>query len=144
QQDAGGTDRAREARPAQRRGWALLALLLLVGGVAGPDSLGLNHGHYLPQRVVLLGLVALMPVLELDPRGWAVRGCAAALAVALVVQSTLVWDYALVSQRTAGAFWRARGVVGQGQRVASMLVQLKGRSRANPLLHSDCLLGLGT
>ena len=66
--------------------------------------------------------------------------------MALTVQSALVWAYALESQRTAGIFWRACAVVGQRQRVATLLLRLKlpGRPRANPLLHADCLLGIGT
>jgi hypothetical protein len=122
----------------------VLAALLILGGMAAPDTLGPSHGHYLPQRIVLLGLVALVPGLDLDPRRWAVRGCVLALVVAVSVQSALVWDYAFTAQRTAGTFWRARAVVGAGQRVASLLVRLRGRFRANPLLHADCLLGLGT
>jgi hypothetical protein len=138
----------RDSRPAvgERRGWWLLAALLILGGLSGPDTLGASHGHYLPQRIVLLGLAALLPALDLDPRRWAIRGCALALAVALAVQSAFVWDYALASQRGAGTFWEARATVGSGQRVATLLAQLRGRSqfRANPLLHADCLLGLDT
>jgi hypothetical protein len=136
--------RSRPRSRPERRGWFVLAALLILGGLAAPDTLGPSHGHYLPQRIVLLGLVALVPVLDLDPRRWAVRGCVLALVVAVSVQSALVWDHAFTAQRTAGAFWRARAAVGAGQRVAALLVRLRGRFRANPLLHADCLLGLGT
>ena len=51
---------------ADRRGWFLLAAILIVGGVVGPDSLGEAHGDYLPQRIVLLGLVALVPIFDID------------------------------------------------------------------------------
>jgi hypothetical protein len=127
-----------------RRGWTAAAALLLAGGLVAPDTLGPSHGHYLPQRIVLLGLIALVPVLELGVGRWTVRGCTTALVVALAVQSAVVWDHALAAQRTAGTFWRARRAVGQRQRVATLLVRLQGRSRANPLLHADCLLGVGT
>ena len=53
-----------------RQGWIILAALLIVGGVVGPDSLGAAHGEFLPQRVVLLGLVALVPVFDVDPARW--------------------------------------------------------------------------
>jgi hypothetical protein len=138
------TFRSVSLRP--RRAWGALALVLIMGGVAAPDTLGSSHGHYLPQRIVLLGLVALLPTLDLDPRRWSVRACAAALLVALAIQSALVWDYALEAQRIAGTYWRARATVGNGQRVAALPVQLfpRRRTRANPLLHADCLLGVGT
>ena len=53
-----------------RQGWLLLAALLIVGGVVGPDSLGAAHGEFLPQRVVLLGLVALVPIFDVDLSRW--------------------------------------------------------------------------
>jgi hypothetical protein len=131
-------------RPGERSAWAWLATLLLVGGLVGPDSLGPTHGEYLPQRVVLLGLVALVPVLNLEPKGRSGRLAGAALGVALAVQSAVVWDYALASRRTAGAIADARDAVGCGERVATLLIDIRGRGRANPLLHADNLLGVGT
>jgi len=124
-----------------RRGWVILAALLLLGGLVCPDTLGPSHGNYLPQRVVLLGLVALIPALNLDASRTVVRLAAAALGVALVVQSATVWDYARTADRLTGAFLRASPHVGPGQRVATLLVGIKGRFRANPLLHVDNLLG---
>ena len=110
---------ARDA--SERRGWTALATLLILGGMAGPDTLGAGHGNYLPQRIVLLGLVALVPALDLDPGRRAIRGSALALVVALTVQSALVWDYAITSERTAGAFWRRarRLASGRGSRRCS-------------------------
>jgi len=132
-------------RPAREtRGWSVLAAALLVGGAAGPDTLGPSHGDYLQQRVVLLGLVALVPVLRLETTGRLGRAAAFALTGALAVQSAFVWDYARVSERTAGAVLRAAGAVGTDRRVASLLIGIKTRFRANPLLHADCALGVGT
>ena len=39
---------------------------------------------------------------------------------------------------------RARDLVGTGQRIATLLVKIRGRFRANPLLHADNWLGVGT
>jgi hypothetical protein len=127
-----------------RRGWVALAALLLLGGLAGPDSLGAGHGEYLPQRVFLLGLIALQSALDLDPSRWPGRVAAAALAIAVALQSAFVWDYAVRSDRLVGELLRARGAVGEGQRVGTLLLDLRGPYRANPLLHADCLLGVGT
>ncbi len=138
----------RRGRDPERRGWAWLAALLLFGGVVGPDSLGPSHGEYLQQRVLLLGLAALVPVLELDAarfrRGWLVRLAGTALAVALLVQSAIVWDYARHCRHTAGAFARARDAVGRNQRVATLMIGIRDRFRSNSVLHADNLLGLGT
>ena len=67
-----------------RRVWFLLTAILVIGGVAGPDSLGAAHGDYLPQRIVLLGLVAMVPILDIDfARTWG-RGATVALVLAAV------------------------------------------------------------
>jgi hypothetical protein len=132
------------AAAADRRGWWLLAAFLILGGLASPDTLGPEHGNYLPQRVVLCGLVALAAAIEIDPRRRAGRIAAAGLAAAVVLQSAIVWDYALYSDRTAGEIVRARAAVGRGRRVAYLPASLRSRFRANPLLHVDNWLGVGT
>lgn len=149
-------DAETRARLKQRRGWAVLAGLLLLGGIVGPDSFGSNHGDFLPQRLVLLGLAALLPVLDLEAAFLASGGnpsrtpvrlarlAGAVLVGALTVQSALVWEYALTCQDRVGGFVRAKEAVGRGQRVATLLNHFRGRFRVNPLLHADCLLGLGT
>ena len=135
-------DRADSLR--ERRGWLVLAALLLLGGLAGPDSLGTGHGHYLPQRVGLLGLVALVPALDLELRRNAGRAAGVALVGAIALQSAWVWDYARTSTRTVGELMRARGAVGRRQRVAVLSIGTGGRFRANPLLHAGNLFGIGT
>jgi hypothetical protein len=133
-----------EQRDRRLRGWAVLALALVLGGVLGPDTLGVNHGHYLPQRVFLLGLVALVPWLRLEGSGRLKRLGRAGLVLALVLQTLFVWDYGRECSRTAGRFLTVAPHVGRGQREATVLIDIRGRFRANPLLHVDCLLGVGT
>ena len=79
-------------KSAERRGWLVLAVVLLLGGLLGPDTLGVKHGHYLPQRVALLGLVALVPLLAFEPDRWSSRLSIACLGLAIAVQSAFVWD----------------------------------------------------
>jgi hypothetical protein len=128
----------------ERIGWTWLAGLLLIGGILGPDSLGATHGEFLQPRVVLLGLVALVPVAKLDTGDRTGRLIVVALMFALTVQFAVVWDYALASRRTVGAIMAAREAIGTNQRVATLLVDIGTRFRGNPLLHADNLLGLGT
>jgi hypothetical protein len=133
------------ARPArERRGWAILGALLVLGGLVGPDTLGETHGNYLPQRVVLLGLVALGPVLEFDLSRRGARLGTLVLLGAWALQSAQVWDYALDADARVGPLLRVREAVGRRQRVGTLLIGIRGRYRANPLLHADSLLGVGT
>jgi hypothetical protein len=126
------------------RGWWVLAILLVLGGYFGPDSFGPDHGEYLPQRLVLLGLVALVPVFDPDLSTRSGRASVGALVIALAMQSLIVWDYAVYSGRTAGTFASARDLVGRGRRVGTLLAETKSRFRANPLLHADNWLGVET
>ena len=131
-------------RDRARRGWWALAALLLVGGAAGPDTLGPAHGEYLQLRVVLLGLVALVPVVRLDAAGRIGKASALVMVAALAVQSAVVWDYAATSERMAGSLFRAVELVGRDQRVATRLTGIATPFRSNPLMHADCGLGVGT
>lgn len=128
----------------ERRGFVLLSLLLLAGGLFGPDAFGPRHGNYLAQRLLLLSLVAALPLLDGSMRRGAARLATAALAVAVVVQSAFVWDFALRSERAVSGLLAARPLVGQGQRVGTLLLELRQPFRANPIRHADCLLGVGT
>ena len=129
----------------ERRGWWGLSLLLLAAGAAGPDTLGASHGEYLQQRVVLLGLAALVPALRVEdaPRGVA-AAAVLALGLAVALQSAFVWDYARTCRRTAGAYIDAAPAVGTHRRVAALASGIRTRFRANPLMHADGLLGVGT
>jgi hypothetical protein len=127
-----------------RRGWGILAAILILGGLVGPDTFGPEHGNYLPQRIVLCGLVALAVTIEVDLRGWPGRVAAAGLAMAVLLQSAIVWDYALYSDRTAGEIVRASEAVGRRRRIAYLPASVRSRFRANPLLHVDNWLGVET
>jgi hypothetical protein len=124
--------------------WLSLGLVLMIVGIAGPDSFGPGHGEYLPQRFVLLGLAALLPALDLNAKEWSGRLIAGSLLAALCLQTMLIWDYALYSERTAGQFMRASELVGRRQRIATLLIPIRSRFRANSLLHADSWLGIGT
>jgi hypothetical protein len=127
-----------------RRAWWILTALLTLGGLASPDTLGPEHGNYLPQRIVLCGLIVLAVVIDIDIRRWPGRIATAGLLVAVALQSAIVWDYALYSDRTAGEIVRAGDAVGRGRRLAFLPASVRSRFRANPLLHVDSWLGVDT
>jgi hypothetical protein len=124
--------------------WLAMAASLLLAGVLGPDSLGPVHGEFLPQRVILLGLAAFVPVFDINLGRWLGRAVAAALVIAVLLQSGIIWDYASYSNRTAGQIIRAGKSVGRGQRIVTLLVKSRSRFRTNPLLHAENWLGVDT
>jgi len=131
----------------ETRGWWVLGAILIIGGACSPDTLGASHGEYLQQRIVLLGLVALAPVLPFDARR--ARPATMMLAVAVALQAAFVCDYARTSERMAGSIARdiiSRSIPGSGKnpRVIMMLSGIRTNFRANPILHADGLLGIGT
>ncbi len=135
---------ARAGSQDDRQGWIVLAALLLAAGVAGPDSFGAAHGEFLPQRVVLLGFIALVPIFDVDLSRWWGRALLASLTAAVALQSAIVWDYGLYSDRTAGQIIRAGSIVGRDHRLVTLLVTSRARFRANPLLHAENWLGVDT
>ncbi|AGA25066.1 hypothetical protein [Singulisphaera acidiphila] len=127
-----------------RRGWGVLAAVLILGGMAGPDTLGESHGNYLPQRVLLFGLVALVPLLDLEAKTWTGRAAALALVWAVAIQSAFLWEYAATSNRNVSALLQARAAIGTNQKVATLLMGIPSRFRSNSILHADNLLGVDT
>ncbi len=127
-----------------RAGWTTLAVVLFVVGLVGPDSLGDTHGHYLPQRVILLALATLVPAFDLDVARLPGRAAVAALVIAIALQSAIIWDYALYADQSAGQIIGARDLVGKGRRVVTVLAATRSRFRANPLLHAEDWLGVDT
>jgi hypothetical protein len=126
----------------ERAAWLVLAAVLVIGGLLGPDVLG--NGANLSQRVVLLGLVALVPVMDFESLGRGKAVCAAALIVALALQSVVLWHYAVHCDSTVGAMMRVLPAAGEGQRVSTVLNHVRRPFRANPLIHADMMLGIGT
>jgi len=124
--------------------WLFYGVLMLLGGILGPDSLGSGHGEYLAQRLVLLGLAAMVPALDIPLATRWGRLAAGCLVVAIGLQTVIVWDYAFHCKQTAGQFIGASELVGRDQRIAPLLTGIRSRFRANPLLHADSWLGVGT
>ncbi len=128
-------------RSRERRGWLVLAVVLTTAGLLGPDSLGYQHGQYLPQRMILLGLIALVPWLEFGPNSRIKALVALPLLVSCSLQVLMVWDYAGRCDRFGREFSSAAAALGERQRVATLLVGVSTPFRINHMLHFDCILG---
>ncbi len=126
-----------------RRGLWMLGLVFTLGGIVAPDTLGRSHGYYLSQRIVLLGLVAIAAAVDLTGRKIVIRIAGIALGIAWVSQTAVVWNYAHTCDRDCGDLARARRGLEPGDRIATLLVDIDTPFRSNPLLHFDCLFGVG-
>jgi hypothetical protein len=109
--------------------------------LVAPDTLGPRHGNYLGQRLVLAGLMALVPATAGPGRGTA---AAAALGLAGLFQAATVLEYAVDADRKVGAYQEAGAGVGEGRRVAGLVLNSASPFRPNALWHADTLLGIGT
>jgi hypothetical protein len=90
-----------------------------------------------------MGLMVGVAVLPIEPSRRACRVGALAIAGALAVQSSYVWDHAARSQRLTAPMRAAAHRLRPGERTAGLQLDLRQKFRANPLLHADCLLGVG-
>jgi hypothetical protein len=124
--------------------WSIYGALMLLGGILSPDSLGSWHGDYLPQRLVLLGLAAMVPAVDIPLATYWGRLTAGCLFVAIGLQTMIIWDYAFLCKGTSAQFIAASQSIGPNLRIAPLLTGIRSRFRANPLLHADSWLGVGT
>jgi hypothetical protein len=138
--------RTRQHAPPARlyRGWLILTLLISLSYVVGPSDFGRTHGDYLRIRLFLLALMAIIPLVRADPKhlyGWIAAG---ALAVAVAIQSAVVWDCALISNRSVGLVMEAQPLVGSGKYIGTLRLAQPSRCIADVVSHADALLGIGT
>jgi hypothetical protein len=124
--------------------WIILPLALILMAYLAPDSFGDPHGGILRERILLLGVAALVAGLRIDTKQWSVKVAAAALMLAAMVQVGYAWEYGLSSNQIVSDFMRAKPYVGTGHRVEILRVNVESRFRANPIHNLSNMLGIGT
>ena len=121
------------------RGWWLAILLLLILGVLGPDSLGKDQGHYLPQRI-LLGAMSIACVVwpqRIKKETSVITGI---LALAWLTQSVSAIELGRKSEMLTQSISGSCAFISQGDRVLALSDATAWAYRANPRLHLDSLL----
>ena len=126
------------------RGWIILTFVLFLGWVVGPSDFGMGHGSFLRMRLLLLALLALIPLVRADPKHLYTWIGAGVLTVALAIQSAIVWDCALISNRFISLFMEAQPSVGSGKRIGTLRLTKRSRCIDDAVSHADALLGVGT
>jgi hypothetical protein len=125
--------------------WLLLAGIFLLGWFFGPDDLGKSHGGYLRERTLILGLVCLVPWLDFSAMR---RGAAAVaiggLALILVFQTAVIWEYAFKSEELTAPFVAASKQIDSNEAFGSIItIDDRSRFRSRPLANITPLLGIG-
>jgi len=126
-------------------GWLFLAVLFILIWFFGPDDLGKSHGGYLRERTLILGLVCLVPWLDVSrlPRR-CFAAAALCLTAVLVYQTAVLWEYARRSNELAGPFLAAAAKIDDNEAFGSIILMNEApRFRARPLLNLTPLIGIG-
>ena len=126
-------DRASRARilRSEYRGWIGLAVCLFAAGFFGPSASG--QGSILRERVLLLAMVTLVPLIKPQPKTSSARLGALCLAAAALLQIAFVLDYARISNRIAGDVMQLAPNLESGQRIALMVPDARTHYVVNPL-----------
>jgi hypothetical protein len=95
-------------------------------------------------RLLLLALLALIPLVRADPKHLYTWIGAGVLTVAVAIQSAIVWDCALISNRFISLFMEAQPSVGSGKRIGTLRLTKRSRCIDDAVSHADALLGVGT
>jgi hypothetical protein len=119
--------------------------LFLAASLICPDTLAPAHGNYLPQRVALWGLALGVAGIPGVPLGRISRQIVGGLLfLAWGMQVATVFEYARWCEREVSPFLALRDSVRPGDRIATLLIEVSGPFRSNPILHADNLLGCET
>ena len=95
-------------------------------------------------RLLVFPLIALIPALKLDANRWLVWSGAIAMSTAAIMQSTVIWDVALASNRSARDYIEAIPSVGIGKRIGTLRISMPPQGKVFPLFHMDSMIALGT
>jgi hypothetical protein len=138
-----GPKRLSRLLTSEKRGWFIVGCCLLIGGIVGPQTLG-AHGGFLRERLLLIGLVCVAPLLRFDSKRLGVRIGAVLLATSAIIQVAFIWDYGAFSNRQAGYVMQAQPFVRDGGQIGYVLAGEPGPFRINPLLNLGNMLGTGS
>lgn len=121
-----------------QRGFILAFAVLMIIGLVGPDSLGKEQGHYLPQRVMLAAMsvsTCCWPQLTGEKR----KLFTSCIFIAFLLQSLLAIEFGRKSSLYAQGLRESFTMIQQGSRLVAINDAGPWSYRANPRLHADAL-----
>lgn len=112
-------------------GFSMLAVMF------APDDFGLTNGSVLRERLLLCGLVFVVPLFRTDRAVWAGSLARICFLYVIVFQTAVMWEYARRVDVETAEYLAARPAVAAGERIASVNVlerTLRFHSNAVPQL----------
>jgi hypothetical protein len=117
-------------------------MCLFAIGFFGPSAAG--QGSILRERVLLLAMVTLVPLIKPQPKSSSARLGVLCLATAALLQVAFVLDYARISNGIAGEVMPLAPNLESGQRIALMVLDPRSHYVVNPLPNIANQLGVSS
>ncbi|MBI1323720.1 hypothetical protein GC170_11135 [bacterium] len=132
----------RQRRLPEWFGFVVAGSILAILGTIGPDSLGAQQGHYLPQRFCLAAL-CLVPLILSTVQCRVSSISTGFLAIAWVLQTAGAIDFARSSHHLTQPVRAEADSIHPGDRILALIDAVPWPYRSNPRLHADALLVQG-
>ncbi len=129
----------RQRKLPESTSWTVAGSSLAILGTIGPDSLGAEQGHYLPQRFCLAALCMVTLILTTTRIRIPVLAVGF-LTIAWVMQTSASIDFARRSHRITQPVRSNRDAIRSGDRILALIDAEPWPYRSNPRLHFDALL----
>ena len=124
--------------------WSGLALLLCLVWFAGPDGFGVEHGWFVRERVLLLGLMCFVPAFHMTDHPGLKRVAHGCLLFGIVFQSAVIWEYSRFANREAGHVIAARDHISDSDSFGSLTVNRDGcQFKSMPRAHLTAFMAVG-
>ena len=125
-------------------GWIVTTAILFIIAIAGPDDFGSEHGGFLRERLFLISLICLLPVLRFSPGGYLSQIACVLLAFVVIFQSAVLWEYAPKAEAIGKHFLAAKEQIGNDGGLGS-IVFAGGEWRFRPLPTANLspIMGIG-
>ena len=124
--------------------FTLLSFASILCWVFAPDDFGKSHGGFLRERVLLCGLIFLIPLFGLAKPGKLKNIAHIFLFFVIVFQNSVLWEYSLRTDRLASEYLSGKNMVSDTDALGSIdLIENGCRFKANPLSNIIALYGVG-
>lgn len=128
---------------ASRKGWVLLFLFSVLVWVFAPDDFGKSHGGIIRERVLLFGIIFLIPLLQTNVVSLLKKTAQVLLIFVIVFQTMVLFEFSEKSNKIAGQFRAVKEKLADGKTLGSVIFIKDGcQYRAAPLVTASTLLGI--